>query len=252
MTMPLKFSQRRLALGACALLAGLPLPARGASARVLRVVTSHLPPLVMENGGEAPGALHEVVTELCKRTEQVPALQFVPWKRALFLAASMPATAIFPVTRLPEREPQYRWLAPLYEDNYVFLAPRGRAFDVRHADNMKDMRITLIRGSALKGVLAEMGFKKIVEARSVDEVHRFLVVGIADAAYGELSIVRKSLRSRVALDDFDISAPVSRTVAWLAGSLDFTEADAARYQRAMREMKADGTYFAILKRYQLG
>ncbi len=193
-----------------------------------------------------------MVIELCKRTSLAPAVQFVPWKRALFLAATMPATTIFPVTRMPERERLYRWLAPLYEENYVFLAPRGNAFDVRNPANMRDLRITLIRGSALKAVLAEMGYKNIVEARSVDEVHRFMVMGIADAAYGELSIVRNSLRSRGALDDFDVSAPVSRTVAWLAGSLDFTEAEAATFQRALKDMKADGTYFAILKRYQLG
>lgn len=250
--MQLKFRQRRLALEACAVLAAVPLKARAAPARTLRVVTSNLPPLAVENDSAAPGALHDVVAELCKRTAQSLALQFVPWKRALFLAATMPATAIFPMTRLAERERQYRWLAPLYEENYVFLAPRGRAFDVRNPGSMSDMRITLIRGSALKTVLIAMGFKNIVEARSVDEVHRFLVVGIADAAYGELSIVRKSLRSRVAEGEFDVSAPVSRTVAWLAGSLDFTEADAAHFQRALKEMKADGTYFAILKRYQLG
>ena len=251
-TMQWTLPKRRLILGAGALLAGVPLLAHGARVEALRVVTSHLPPLVTEDGGARPGALHEVVAELCRRSALAPAVQFVPWKRALFLAASVPATAIFPLTRLAERERQYRWLAPLFEENYVFLAPRGRAFDVRNAPGMLALRITLIRGSTLKAVLWKMGYKNFVEAGSVDEVHRFLVAGIADAAYGELSIVRNLLRSRMAVDEFDVSAPVSRTVAWLAGSLDFTAANAERFQNIMRDMKADGTYFAILKRYQLG
>lgn len=245
-------TQRRVMLAACAMLAALPLAAHGAPATALRVVTSHLPPLVVQSDAAAPGALNEVVAELCKRIALAPQVQFVPWKRALVLAGSTPATAIFPLTRVPERERQFRWLVPLYDENYVFLAPRGRAFDVRQPAGMKGTRITLIRGSALKAVLIAMGYQHIVDARSVDEVHRFLVAGIADAAFGELSIVRDSLRSRAAFDAFDISAPVSRTTAWLAGSLDFTEADAARFQGAMKEMKADGSYFAILKRYQLG
>jgi ABC-type amino acid transport substrate-binding protein len=244
--------QRRLVLAAATLAAGAPMLARAARGNALRVVTSDLPPLVIEHGGQQPGALHQVVSELCKRVELVPEIEFLPWKRAIFVATNSAATTIFPLTRLPERERQFRWLAPLYDERYVFLAPRGRAFDVHHPANMKDMRVTLIRGSALKSVLLGMGYTNIVEARSIDEVHRFLVAGIADAAYGELSIVRNSLRTRVAEADFDYSEPVSRTAAWLAGSLDFSEARAAPFQRAMQTMMADGSYAAILKRYQLG
>lgn len=247
----LKSPQRRLVLGAACLLAAAPLPSHGAAAGTLRIVTSNLPPLVYEHGGAQPGALRELVDELCKRTARTPSVQFVPWQRAVFLATRVPGTTIFPLTRTPARERQFRWLVPLFEENYVFLAPRGRAFDVHNPGNMKDMRISLLRGSALKAVLLEMGYKNLVEASSVDEVHRFMVAGIADAAYGELSIVRAALRARVAEADFDISGPVSRTAAWLAGALDFTEADAARFQRAMRDMKADGSYFAILKKYRL-
>jgi ABC-type amino acid transport substrate-binding protein len=243
--------QRRLVLAA-ALAAGVPLVARAAGGKSLRVVTADLPPLVIEHGGQQPGALYQVVIELCKRVELAPAIEILPWKRAIFIASSSATTTIFPLTRLPERERQFRWLAPLYDERYVFLAPRGRAFDVHHPANMLDMRITLIRGSALKSVLLKMGYTNFVEARSIDEVHRFLVAGIADAAYGELSIVRNSLRTRVAEGEFDYSEPVSRTAAWLAGSLDFTEAQAAQFQRAMQTMMADGSYAAILKRYQLG
>jgi polar amino acid transport system substrate-binding protein len=255
-TMQLTSKQRRLVLGASGLLACWPAvgagPGHGAVPATLRIVTSHLPPLAIDNGGQTPGALHEVVTELCKRLQMAPALAFMPWKRAIFLATAGPATTIFPLTRSPERERQFRWLAPLYDEQYVFLAPRGRAFDVHHPANMQAMRIAHIRGSAVKAVLQAMGYHNFVEAGSVDEVHRFLAAGIADAAYGELSIVRQSLRARGTEADFVHSAALTRTAAWLAGSLDFTEADAARFQRAMHEMKADGSYFAILKRYQLG
>ncbi|HEY0063893.1 MAG TPA: ABC transporter substrate-binding protein [Telluria sp.] len=248
--MALIFEKRRQVLGTALALAGLPLAALAQTAP-LRIVTTHLPPLVVENGGKRPGALHEMVNELCRRVGRSPALEFLPWKRAIFVAGNSPATAIFPLTRVPEREVQFRWLAPLFEEHYVFLAPRGRRFDVRQAAQMKAMRITMIRGSALTTVLREMGYAHIVEARSVDEVHRLLVRGMADAAFGELAIVRNSLRSRGEADDFDISEPVRRTAAWLAGSLDFSEADAAFYQKAMKEMVADGTHLAILKRYAM-
>lgn len=258
--MLLKFRQRRLvlntaSLAAASLVGGMPLPASGAG-KPVRIVTTHLPPLTIERGGEQDGqlrgALHEVVIELCKRIQVTPAIEFVPWKRATFLASSAAATGIFPLTRTLERERQYRWLVPLYDENYVFLAPRGRAFDVQRPANMKDMKITMLRGSSLRAVVIGMGYKHIVEARSIDEWYRFVLAGIADAAFAEVSVVRSVLRTKLAEAEFVYSAPVIQTSAWLAGSLDFTETQAASFKRAMKEMKADGAYYSILKRYQLG
>ena len=189
------YVKRRRLLGAAAIAAGLPALARAAAARQLRIVTAELPPLAMEKGAR-PGALAELVNELCRRMQLAAAIEFVPWKRAIFLTDGQPATAIFPLSRLPEREARFRWLAPLFEENYVFLAPRGRAFDVRRPNAMKDKRITLIRASSLIPVVQGLGFHHIVEARSIDEVHRLLVRGMADAAFGEVSIVRNSLQRR--------------------------------------------------------
>lgn len=216
-------------------------------ARRMRLVTSHLPPLVHESG--RPGGLQELVSELCRRAGLKPATQFVPWRRALFLATTMKATAIYPLTRLPERELQYRWLVPLYEENYLLLAVRGRLLPV---EEMKDKRIALLRGAAQAAILKELGFTRFVEAASIDEVHRFLLGGMADAAFGERRIIEASLRSRepeaVA---FDTSAPLRSTTAWLAGSLDFDDSDIELFQRTWEAMRADGTQRRILAKHQL-
>lgn len=244
--------KRREVLGLLLAGAGAPLalPASAEDGK-LRIVTSHLPPLVLENGGERPGALQELVAELCRRLRVAPATEFVPWPRALFLATKMSATTIFPLTRIADREQQFRWLAPLYDEHYVFVAPRGKRFDVRRPLEMKDRRVTLLRGAAQGAILRELGYRNLVEARSIDEVHRFLKGGMADASFGERNIIRTSLKSRAAQAEFELSAPVRSTTAWLAGSLDYTEDDAQPFQRAMAEMRADGTYRRILAKYGL-
>lgn len=236
---------------ALALLLGTPLAVRAGVAGRIRVVTSHLPPLVQESNPRRPGALLELVQELCRRAQLAPATEFVPWRRALFLATSLPATAIFPLTRLPGREAQYRWLAPLYEENYIFLTARGSRFDLRRLEQMTTRRITLLRGAAQAAMLAEMGYHNLVEAASIDEVHRFLLGGMADAAFGERNIIRASLKSHGAEKQFALSAPLRSTTAWLAGSLDFDADDVRRFQRAMTAMEADGSKRRILGRYGL-
>jgi ABC-type amino acid transport substrate-binding protein len=223
----------------------------GAEQAPLHIVTAHLPPLVMSPGDRQPGALRELVDALCKRLDLVPDVEFMPWRRALYVAATAPHTAIFPVTRLPEREAQYRWLAPLYEENYVFLAQKGSDFDVQHPQDMNDRRIALLRGAAQAAILRELGFQRLVEASSIDEVHRFLLAGMADAAFGERAIIHRSLEMRGEEKNFRLGRPVRSTTAWLAGSLDIGERDAGRWRAAMAELVADGTQKRIFRQYGL-
>jgi ABC-type amino acid transport substrate-binding protein len=218
----------------------------------LHIVTAHLPPLVIGPGGDThPGALRELVDALCRRLGVAPDMEFMPWRRALYVAATAPRTAIFPVTRLPEREAQFRWLAPLYEENYIFLAHKGSDFDVQRPRDMTARRVALLRGAAQSAILRELGFHTLVEASSIDEVHRFLVAGMADAAFGERAIVRRSLAARGEDKNFRLGPPVRSTTAWLAGSPDFGEAEVARFRAALAELAADGTQKRIFRQYGL-
>jgi ABC-type amino acid transport substrate-binding protein len=205
----------------------------------------------MAPGGKQAGALRELVDALCRRLGLAPNVAFMPWRRALYLATTMPHTAIFPLTRLAPRENQFRWLAPLYEENYAFLAQRDSGFDVNHPETMTDKRIALLRGAAQSAILAELGFKHLVEGSSIDEINRFLLAGMADAAFGERAIIHSSLRMRGQEKTFRLGAPVRSTVAWLAGSLDFSEAEARRYREALAALVADGTQDRIFKKYGL-
>lgn len=218
--------------------------------RPLHIVTTHLPPLVMESGNQA-GALRELVDALCRRLDVAPDVAFMPWRRALHLATTMPRTAIFPLTRQADREASFRWLAPLYKEHYIFMAQQGGSFDVQHPQDMRGKRIALLRGAAQSAILAELGFRHLVEASSIDDVHRYLLAGMADAAFGERAIIHRSLVSRGQEKDFRLSRPVRSTQAWLAGSLDIGEAEARRYRAAMDEMIADGTQRRIFKQYGL-
>jgi polar amino acid transport system substrate-binding protein len=234
-------------MAAGAMIAASPGLALAGVARKMRLVSSHLPSLVHETG--RPGGLQELVAELCRRAGVKPVTQYVPWRRAQFLATTMPATAIYPLTRLPEREQHYRWLVPLYEEHYVLLALRGKLQPVAQ---MKDKRIALLRGAAQAAILKELGFSRFVEASSIDEVHRFLLGGMADAAFGERRIISASLKGHAAREgDFETSPPIRTSTAWLAGSLDFDEEDIALFQQALAAMQADGTQRRILARHKL-
>jgi len=239
--------RRTLLIASAAAALAMPLGASAGVARKMRIVTSHLPSLVHETG--KPGGVQELVNELCKRAGLAPATRFVPWPRALFLASKTAATAIYPLTRLPGRERDYRWLVPLFDEHFILLAVKGK---LRPLEEMKPLRIALLRGAAQASILREQGFTRFVEASSIDEVHRFLLGGMADAAFGERRIIQASLKMHGAQEgEFEFSAPVGTTTAWLAGSLDFDDTDVALFQRALASMQADGAQRRILARHDL-
>ena len=78
-----------------------------------------------------------------------------------------------------------------------------------------------------------------------------LLAGMADAAFGERAIIHRSLDMRGEEKHFDLGRPVRSTTAWLAGSRDIGEADAARWRTAMAELVADGTQKRIFRQYGL-
>ncbi|UGQ46417.1 substrate-binding periplasmic protein [Massilia endophytica] len=242
-------TDRRQILGLALALGALP-PGHAEAARKLRIVTSHLPPLVYEKG-QRQGALVEIVRELCRIAEVEPDIGFFPWPRALFMASKLPATAIFPLTRNVEREGRFRWLAPLYDEHYVFLAPRGGSFDTGQPSRMRGRKISLLRGAVQAAILRELGYENLVEASTIDEVHRFLVSGIADAAFGERNIIGASLKQRGAAGDFAVSAPIRSLTAWLAGSPDMPESEAERFSHALSMLKSQGRLQKIYRRYDL-
>jgi ABC-type amino acid transport substrate-binding protein len=221
-----------------------------ACAAPLRIVTSDLPPMSFERDARRPGAMVEIVAELTRRAGVHSPAEFVPWKRALFMASTLPRIAIFPLTRTPERELGFRWLVPLYRERFVFMADKARA-DVTDLARLKGRRIAILRGSVQMENLARMGYTRLVPTVSVQEGLRFVHEGMADAIYGDEAILGHSLRVVYPGAAWAASAPLVSTTTWLGGSLDLGDDDAARLQAALKAMQADGSYARILRKYAL-
>ncbi|TFW27994.1 transporter substrate-binding domain-containing protein [Massilia arenosa] len=216
----------------------------------VHIRTGSLPPFVLDQGPRH-GALHEVVEELLRRLHMPAQVEVLPWKRALVLTTTEPRSAVFPLSRVASRETEFRWLARLYRERYVFLVRDPARFDVSAPARMKARRIGIMRGSSLIGTLEELGYRTIVEANSPAECMRYLLGGMVDAVFGEAAIVRWSVAQRADRAAFQVSEPQATVQSWLAGSLDFTPADARRFETAMQAMTADGTYARILRGYGL-
>jgi len=93
--------------------------ATSASAAELRLITAELPPYtfqmppatVAEFPGPGQGLVQEVVVEMARRVGHSGSIEYMPWARAQQIAMTEPNIGILSLTRSPEREDEYRWLA---------------------------------------------------------------------------------------------------------------------------------------------
>jgi ABC-type amino acid transport substrate-binding protein len=165
------------------------------------------------------------------------------------MAGHFPQTAVFPLTRTPERERQYQWLVQLYHERVVFMTEKGR-LPSADPQALKRGRIAILRGSAQEQLLRAQGYH-LVQTVTVAEGLRFVHNGMADAISGDQDIVTSAARELYPQVAYHVSAPVQTTTTWLGGSADIPAAAGARLREAMQAMRADGSYAQILRKYGL-
>jgi polar amino acid transport system substrate-binding protein len=243
---------RRLAMLVCAAAFLAP-----ASAAELRLITAELPPYtfqippatVAEFPGPGQGVVQEVVTEMARRVGHSGSIEYMPWARAQQIAMTEPNVGILSLTRSPEREDKYRWLAKIVGDDLVLVG--GQGVDASSLDKVKNRPTGVLLRSGAEALLKEQGFTRIeaspeewlnakkMKERRIDAwlAPRLMVIYATQEVQGDLSAL-------------NIGQIVRPSDIYLAASKDLPDAEAARWEKAFASMQADGSYERILQKYQ--
>lgn len=245
-------SRRTQALHLLALLLALP-PSTATSQPLapLRVVTGDLPPFAVDAQPDRPGVLVELVELLLRRCGQPGRVEFFPWARALATASNQPRVAILPLTRTPEREPQFQWLLKLYVQHFVFINRVGQP-PVASPEQARQLRLVVLRGSPNLAQLQRNGFNigQVAQASSVDDMLRMLDRGVVDAIYGgdviNMDKVRSSGRDAAA---YQVGLPLESGEVWLAASGGFSDAEQQQLKEAHQALLREGAVERLFRAY---
>jgi len=243
---------RRLALLVCAIAI-----AASVSAAELRLITAELPPYtfqippatVSELPGPGQGLVQEVVAEMARRVGHSGTIEYMPWARAQQIAMTEPNVGILSLTRSPEREDKYRWLAKIVTDDLVLVG--GPGVDVSSVDKVKNRPTGVLLRSGAEALLRERGFARIEPApeewlnakklkeRRIDAwlAPRLMVIYAMQEVQGDLATI-------------NIGEIVRASEIYLAASKGLPDAEARRWETAFEAMKADGSYDRIVQKYR--
>lgn len=152
--------KRRTCL-ALAALAGMHLPALAAPAeRMLFGFTENLPPLNYEDEDGPQGFSVDLLRLMAAGAGLPLLLQVLPWQRAMQQAEAQPGSALFSLTRTPEREAQFQWVGPIAQRRVLIYKLASRTdLKLTQLSELGSTRIGVVRNSAADHQLQAAGLR---------------------------------------------------------------------------------------------
>ncbi|HYD63672.1 MAG TPA: transporter substrate-binding domain-containing protein [Noviherbaspirillum sp.] len=220
-----------------------------AAEQSIKVVAAEFPPLTTNAGGRPGGVVLEIVREAGRKAGIPLEFSFLPWQRAQLEAQVKDDVLIIPFTRTPAREAQYQWVAPVLEFHTVLVT---LADPPRTIEEARKLVVGYARGTSFKDEAERAGFPYIEETNEDVMNARKLKLGRI-GAWITTDLMAHGVYRQAGFDPAELKygpnlGPVK--ISYVAASHDFPKETAKRLANAINQMRADGSYQAIVKRYR--
>lgn len=219
----------------------------------LRIYTEDSPPGSYLENGKPEGFAVAVIREILKRLRQPDTITIVPWARGYTLARQSPNVALFSTTRLEQREAQFHWVGPLYNQTWAFYGRKNADIRVRSLDEARKVgRIGTYLMDAKAEFLKSQGFENLVSANRNSSNIQHLIRGDIDL-WVSSDFNMPYLVRQVGVDPEAIRKVYAfrRVSNYIAFSLETPLTVVRQWQKCLDEMKADGTYARIARKHEI-
>lgn len=237
------------------LLIALTLVATSAVAKELTILTEEDPPYSFTGkDGKPTGFGVDIVTEIQRRIKgKEYRVEIYPWSRAYKTILENPNVVVFSMSRTKEREDLFQWVGPIVENDWVLIGKKGSGIKIADLEEAKKLAsIGTVRDYAWTSYLRNQGFKNLQEVtvRKVNvlklNLDRLQAFVSADSSYAS-EIEQNGLNP----DDYEILLRFSTVQMYIAHSKATDKKVVERWQSALNDMKKDGTFAKILRKWLL-
>jgi polar amino acid transport system substrate-binding protein len=226
-----------------------------AGAAELRIITEIAPPLnYTEDGtetGKLTGQAVEIVREVQKRIGDTTPIEVMPWARGYKLAQTEPNVMLFSTTRTEAREALFQWVGPVGFNEWVFLAKKDSPIKVASLDDAKKAgSVGAYQNDSRELFLKDQGFTNIDTSDDPETILKKMLLGRNDLWLTDLAEYR-SLAKKQGVDPSELMPvfTVKKTELYMAFSKAAPAEVVQKWSKAIDDMKADGTYNAIIAKW---
>lgn len=225
------------------------------SSTTLKIVgEENYAPISFEQNGEVKGISPDIIREAFKRIGYDASLQVLPWKRAQEMVKNGDADALFSPYKNAEREQIYSFPSvPLMEEQNVFMVRKDSEikFD-GDVTKLSKYTIGTVDGYIAFKEYVDKGQAKVDYSGNMEQaIDKMLNNRGVDLVYNTNYIMYDTLKKMGKLDQVkELKPAVVVNPSYLAFTKkrDFSEL-IQKFEKALTDMKADGTYQGIIDRY---
>jgi polar amino acid transport system substrate-binding protein len=235
----------------------LTLTGRQTVAADFRVVTEEWAPFNYMEGGEPKGFSVELLQAAFKKMGKAPTIEFLPWTRAYRIATSEPNVLIFTISRIPERESLFKWVAPIYPRVMYFYKIRKRNdIQLKSVEDAKRYMIgTPSKSDSATLNLLSLGFNSekldMLATGGTDNAKKLAMGRIDLMISSEPHMLHAIKIGNLNPADFVKTIPVLTNQGNYSFAFSMNTPDEAvkSLRQALQKVKEDGTYNKLKRKY---
>ncbi|MDI6741454.1 MAG: transporter substrate-binding domain-containing protein [Smithella sp.] len=219
----------------------------------LKIYTEAYPPLNYAENGKVTGQATEVVQELIKRTGTDADIELVPWADGYKAVMEKPNVALFSVAMTPERKSRLQWVGPItFHDTNLYARKSSNLLIERLEDAKKVPKVVVVKDYYSEELLRKEGFSNLESVATEKIAMRKLLSGEAQLfPSNNLTIpaLLKEVGTTANMDDVENVLNLSTNMSYVTFSKGTSPELVARWQKALDEMKRDGTFRRIYAKW---
>ena len=218
----------------------------------LKIFTEDSPPGNYLYNGKLTGLSVEVIREILDRLSLPDNIQVVPWARGYNLTLKQPNVALFSTTRLAQREKLFKWVGPLYTQTWGFYGKKGSNLQIDSLDDAKKVaRIGTYHKDAKEQFLKKKGFTNLISAnKNISNIKRIIEGKLDLWVSSDFNMPYLAQQAGVSPNQLELVHAFRKVDNYIAFSIQTPDELIVPWQKALDELKSDGTYTRLSKRYK--
>lgn len=217
----------------------------------MKIITEEYPPLSYIEDGKLTGSSVGVVREILRRMERPEEIEILPWARAYHLLKTEPNVVLFSTTLTKERENLFHWVGPLCIAKNGFYKKKGSRLQINSIEDAKKVpTIATYKEDAREQMLKSWGFENLDSSKSAVSNLKKLISGRVDLwLYDNLGMPGVAKKAGVDPGNIDLVLSIDEVSLYIAVSKQTSDEMVERWRDTFRNMKDDGTFYAISKKW---
>ncbi len=206
----------------------------------LRIITEDNPPYnFTDERGNISGQSTEIVRSLITRTGSNASIELLPWSKGYDIVQNQPNTVLYSTSRIPFRDPMFKWVGPIGFADEWFYAKRGSDIKITSLEDAKKAKsIAVYKDDSNQLYLLEKGFTNLDVSENDVQCIKKLMDGKVDLWLGpSQGFPFLAYEAGVNPAEIEPLSYVRRAEWYLAFNRQTADTTIAAWQKALDEMK---------------